>query len=194
MDGGTAMYVNNVVYNPGEYAVHHHEAALVMSLVGNVVRFPSDPANHWLGERRDLPLYSSRGPMPELYLLQNALSSPSRAAYEVASGGDAAAVVDNAPVWRGEVFAMPPETAAAVIPDRAGAFPRHRDAVDLRAANQVRNLTGGYVDSQQDVGGYPEVEENHRPLAAPPALRGDDDQDGVDNLVEWLEGFAVLVE
>jgi hypothetical protein len=76
----------------------------------------------------------------------------------------------------------------------AGARPADRDSVDARLAEQVRARTGGIIKSQEDVGGWPELEQNHRKLTVPENPDADDDGDGYTNLEEWLHGFAADVE
>ena len=76
----------------------------------------------------------------------------------------------------------------------AGARPGDRDAADARVIRQVRERTGGILLSQEDVGGWPELEENRRKLTVPDDPSGDEDGDGYTNLEEWLHGFSAEVE
>ncbi len=113
-------------------------------------------------------------------------------------------------------FVMQPvstATAAAAYEDvlsSAGAFPWNRDAVDRRLVDEVRRQRGRIIDSQNEVGGYPELPEVHRekdwdtdgdgmpnqweaahgldPNAAD--HNGDADSDGYTNLEEYLHTAA----
>jgi hypothetical protein len=76
----------------------------------------------------------------------------------------------------------------------AGARPADRDPVDRRVVKSVRDGTGTIIKSQADVGGWPELAENHRKLTLPDDPNGDDDGDGYTNLEEWLHAFAAEVE
>jgi len=76
----------------------------------------------------------------------------------------------------------------------AGARPADRDPVDGRIVREVRTRTGSIPGSQDDVGGWPELAENHRKLTLPDNPTGDDDGDGYTNLEEWLHAFAADVE
>ncbi len=76
----------------------------------------------------------------------------------------------------------------------AGARPADRDPVDARVVKSVRQQTGTIIGSQDDVGSWPELEENHRPLTLPDNPNGDDDGDGYTNLEEWLHAFAAEAE
>ena len=76
----------------------------------------------------------------------------------------------------------------------AGARPADRDPVDARVVKSVREQTGSIPASQKDVGGWPELKENHHVLALPKDPNKDDDGDGYTNLEEWLHALAAEVE
>ncbi|MFO8013271.1 MAG: hypothetical protein R6X20_08195 [Phycisphaerae bacterium] len=77
---------------------------------------------------------------------------------------------------------------------RAGARPADRGPVDTRLIDEVRTGQGKIIASQADVGGWPDLAENRRPLTLPDKPCADDDGDGYTNLEEWLHGFAAEVE
>jgi len=54
--------------------------------------------------------------------------------------------------------------------------------------------TGSIPASQENVGGWPDLAENHRTLAVPADPCADGDGDGYTNLEKWLHGFAAQVE
>ena len=68
--------------------------------------------------------------------------------------------------------------AYTIVLREVGATLPARDAVDRRVVRQVREGTGRVIDSQQDVGGWPE----YAGVAASP----DEDRDGYTNLEEFL--------
>jgi hypothetical protein len=76
----------------------------------------------------------------------------------------------------------------------AGARPADRDPVDQRIVREARTRTGRIPESQEDVGGWPELAENHRKLTIPKNPNGDDDGDGYTNIEEWLHALAADVE
>jgi len=76
----------------------------------------------------------------------------------------------------------------------AGTRPADRDPVDARIVKDVENGAGKIIASQEDVGGWPELEENRRELTLPENPSADDDGDGYTNLEEWLHAFAAQVE
>ena len=114
----------------------------------------------------------------------------------MADGYRLAAPVDVAPV-----AADPAPSAMIHVLDRAGAFPR--DAADLRVVESVRTRSGGHIDSQEEVGGWPilagqaepDTDGDGMPDAWERANRfdparadgnGDRDGDGLTNIEAWL--------
>ena len=57
----------------------------------------------------------------------------------------------------------------------------HRDAVDTRIVNDVRNGTGTLINTQSEVGGWPELQSANTPL--------DTDYDGIPD--EWETQFGL---
>ncbi len=106
------------------------------------------------------------------------------------------------PVEVAPVAADPAPSAAAAVLARAGAWPR--DAADARVVESVRHRTGGHIDSQAEVGGWPELaagrsepdtDGDGMPDAwerahglNPARADGNDDRngDGMTNLEDWL--------
>jgi hypothetical protein len=101
-----------------------------------------------------------------------------------------------------------PEAAMLAVLQHAGAS-RARDAVDLRIVAGVRDRTGPIIDSQAEVGGWPELEAGtpwtdgdgdgipddwERAQGLDPAIAADGpadrNGDGYSNLEDWLNGLA----
>ena len=114
----------------------------------------------------------------------------------------------SAPVDIAAIAADPAFRAAARILAKAGAS-CPRDTVDSRVAASVERRTGKHIDSQSEVGGWPELasapprpdrdgdgmpdawERKHRLDPADAADgNGDRDRDGFTNLEEWLAEAA----
>ena len=74
-------------------------------------------------------------------------------------------------------LAVPPGQALDNVLDSAGAS-LFRDAVDARVVAQVRSQTGGVIDSQDEVGGWP---------AAPARYRDADYDRDRDGMADWWE-------
>jgi hypothetical protein len=193
MNGGTLQYVNNLVYNPGEYAIHAHDDEIDVTMIGNVLEFPSDSSNRWEGGNGPSEFFTSRTSSAKVFSMENRteLERPILGNYS----DDNPVNEQSRPfVWHGNVLALTPEAMRSSITDGAGAFPRHRDSVDSRLIADINNKRGTYTDSQSDVGGYPYVEENYRALDIPINPQSDDNNNGISNLAEWLKGFLNAIE
>ncbi len=81
-----------------------------------------------------------------------------------------------------------------IVLNKAGARPNDRDSVDKRVVKEVRSRTGHFIDSQSDVGGWPNLLKNYRALIIPSNPHGDSDGDGYTNLEEWLHSYSKQVE
>ncbi len=106
--------------------------------------------------------------------------------------------VDTPPFDIDDFPIVPAADVEELVLTSAGARPADRDEVDIRVVDQVRQRTGGTIDLESDVGGFPFLAENHRDLSSvqgfPEAPFSDDDGDGASNLEEWLNAQARLVE
>jgi pectate lyase len=107
--------------------------------------------------------------------------------------------VDSSPIPLDGVDIMPSGQVEDHVLLHAGARPADRDTVDTRVAQQVRERRGTQIYSETDVGGFPELAENVRPMTSIPGFPGsnphvDDDGDGTTNLEEWLQGQTYIVE
>ena len=71
----------------------------------------------------------------------------------------------------------------------AGMRPWAREVVDTRIVASVRARTGAIIDSQSEVGGFPQYVPRARSLSVPDRPADDDDQDGYTNLEEWIWEF-----
>ena len=68
-----------------------------------------------------------------------------------------------------------------LVLDNAGAIAPRRDAVDIRIIQDVRDKTGGYIDSQDEVGGWPVYARGTAPL--------DSDHDGMSD--DWEKSHGL---
>ena len=185
--GVRGVVANNLIYNPGNRAVHyclvtkewgsHPHVAGQMSLVGNVLRYGPDT-------RDNVPMvsYDGGGPL-ELYADDNQatdLSGKPGPVLAVRRGSeDDLHRLTTPPLWPAGFQPMPAEQVAETVLLNAGARPWDRDEIDRRIVLGVREKTGRIIDSQEQVGGYPAPAPTTRPLEVP--------QEGID---AWLESFC----
>jgi len=104
-------------------------------------------------------------------------------------------------IWIAGYEPMPANQVKDYVLKNVGARPADRDPVDKRIISKVKRGKGkiivtrkDIIASQKDVGGWPNLAENHRKLTMPESPDADDDGDGYTNLEEWLHGYAAEVE
>lgn len=96
-------------------------------------------------------------------------------------------------VWPAGYEPMPAAEVKDYVLANVGARPADRDPVDARIIANVGNRIAHIIASQDDVGGWPDLAENHRALTLPD--NPDEIQpSGYTALEEWLHGFAAEVE
>lgn len=197
--GTATVIVNNVIYNPGQLALHISRFGgknPELSVAGNVMIAGPDTPDA-------LGLISSMGGRPLVYHEHNLAVAGDGSSRDILTRGGKGEVrkwnarirpSKDRPVWAPRVRVMPPQTVPQYVLATAGARPRDRDAADERIVESVRKGRGGVIDSQEDVGGHPDVKPVRRELKLPGAPNGDADGDGYTNLEEWLHAHAAKVE
>lgn len=95
--------------------------------------------------------------------------------------GDPAQVLVDEPFEFAPVRTDPAAVAYERVLERAGAILPKRDAVDQRIINDVKNGTGGIINSQAEAGGWPTLK------SAPPPQ--DSDRDGMPDQWETARGL-----
>lgn len=184
---------NNVIYDTNGYSA---EDPLQMNYVGNYIRRPyrwvfkvGGDATHIFQTGNFLEGAGERN-ADFWQLMENAEPQHQQAvAYQVA-----------------EVQTDTAQHAYEVVLESAGATLPRRDPVDARVVDQVRQGTGKIINSQREVGGWPEYrsaapppdgdrdgmpdawEDTHRLQVSVADHNSDEDGDGYLNLEEYLNG------
>ena len=180
--------VNNYVYNWENMATDLGGGTITYdTIIGNVYKPGPDT------KRNKGPIYvrSTTPSGTELYLEDNSCAYYGSSCLQDLSG----VILHSSPqVWAPGLRALPSSAVEAYIVNNAGARPADRDSVDTRVINDLINGTGFIPYTQADVGGWPDLAENHRQLILPDNPSSDDDGDGYTNLEEWLHAYATAVE
>ena len=154
--GGTqGIVANNYIYNPGSAAIHynlsraewkgHEWVTGKMTVIGNYIEFGKDT-------RKGISTGIFSGPV-ELYWKDNPeLSKP---ATDNLSGSHT--LVDTLLVWLNGFKVVNSSKVKDYVLVNAGARPWDRDETDKRIVQEVKNKTGKIIDSEQEVGGYPQT-------------------------------------
>jgi hypothetical protein len=161
--GARGVFVNNVIFDPGQRAVHYNLWASEwgshpyqtgrLALAGNVLKGGASTdraiAFFMLGGDGDVELYQA----DNLATDRDGRLLPMFGRYRNATGKVIG--IDKAAAMPA---AIEPRAASAVteaVLAHAGARPWDRDTVDRRLVDEVRSGGGRIVDSEADVGGYP---------------------------------------
>jgi hypothetical protein len=183
-----ATIVNNVVYNWGNLPTDvAGQTVTYNTIMGNVYKIGPD------SPRGKGPIYA-RSTTPsgtKLYLEDNHCPFYGEPCLQDDSG---IVIVSSPPAWAPNLTVLPSDQVETYVASNVGARPADRDAVDTRVINEMLNGTGFIPGTEADVGGWPNLAENHRVLNVPSNPSGDDDDDGYTNLEEWLHAFAAEVE
>ena len=162
--------VNNLIYDPGQRAVHYNLIAAEwgehpfevgqIALLGNVMRAgpstPADVALFMLGGSGDVQLFMKDNiavdrigrPLPQTgrYTTSAAAIIPMRAAPALPAG----------------VTLLPAVQVQDAVVANAGARPWDRDEHDWRVIADTIEGRGKVIDSEQEVGGYPTAVPGHQ--------------------------------
>jgi hypothetical protein len=97
--------------------------------------------------------------------------------------GSTVTVLSQKPSWPAGLVARPATHVVDSVLAHAGARPKDRDSVDQRIVTDFKNGSGGFINSQKDVGGYPTATATTRTLTVPAT-----------NIDAWLAGMAAELE
>lgn len=201
---------NNVIYNFGDTATGLTQGNLRINYVGNYIRRgPSSPPKKKpisIGGRSDITFFIR----DNVYDGHPELTADNSRFFNVLEidGKRQVSTVDQ-PFEMPAVTTTSAEAALEAVLATVGASKPTRDSVDARLVQHVRDGTGTIIDSQKDVGGWPELKSGPVPVDSDrdgmpddwetargldPA-RADDactdrDQDGYTNVEEYLNDLA----
>jgi hypothetical protein len=198
---------NNVIYNFGGNASGLTQGKLKINYVGNYLRAGPDSTARTpmtIGPNSDITIHFS-GNVYEGHADFTADNRKFPSAYEI--NGQRQVRLAETPFDVAPVTTVPAAEALELVLANVGAILPQRDAVDARLVGHVRNREGRKIDSQKEVGGWPELKtgpvpadsdndglpdawENAHGLNASDATDTalDADQDGYTNLEEYLNG------
>lgn len=176
----TGVVVNNYMYNLGNAAVQlgyiddewrgdAEPGNPSVAVVGNDLRYGRDSYS-------DLPLVAYQG---DAYLADNRVLSLDGDPMAQVHGD--VRLLAEPPVWPQGLEPLPLDQVEQWVLSRAGARPWDRDAVDQRIVQTARDGTGRIIDSQNEVGGYPEPSPTRHHLDVPADPRA---------VADWLTSFV----
>ncbi len=173
------VIVNNLIYNPGRRAIKFDWPESewqgspkprdpVGSIVGNVLIHGKDT-------KEDVVLVAKKG---DAYMEDNLAFDRSGNPIDLIDG--TIRLLDEKPLWPKGLKAVTADDLIPHILETVGARPWDRDPIDLRIIQDFQKREGRIIDSQDEVGGYPERSMTRRALDVPQQ-----------NVREWLNEFTV---
>ncbi len=195
----TSMFVsNNVIYNWDSIGTRSNDNGnnKYAGILNNVYIRGNDTNPYSPYSSKSQPIKIQCGPNQHIYVNGNMHEGnvPSDPWDIVGIGGNCNPKENSSPLWPSGYEAMSVNQVKNYVLRNAGARPADRDTVDTRIINDVAQGTGSMIDSQNEVGGWPNLAENYRQLTIPNNPNSDNDGDGYTNLEEWLHQYAAEVE
>ena len=167
--GARGMVINNLIYNPGPRAIHYNLIAEEwygrayengrMTLIGNVMRAgpstPQDVAFFMLGGSGDVELYED----DNVAVDRRGEPLPKIGRYTTSKARILAVARPALPVG---VKPLPADQVEESVIANAGARPWDRDPIDARIVADTVEGRGAIIDSEAEVGGYPQYKETRQ--------------------------------
>jgi hypothetical protein len=210
------VFVNNVVYNPGDATMmlfNNDGHTTSNSIVGNVFVAGADTVRNLMPIRLMGP-NDGNGlndvlPGTRIYLHDNkawsTVSDQWDLVHNQSSVATSALKVSSPPTWPAGLNAMPNSgnNVFNSVTTNVGSRPAQRDSVDSRVIADIRSGSGQVINCvandgtsrcSKNAGGWPTAVGPTRSLTLPSNPNGDSDGDGYTNLEEWLHSMAADVE
>lgn len=193
----SVVILNNTIYNSGHEAIHAQDTFdrldrnTKATVVGNHLK--SGPDTLALPSQ---PRWAFRNIMnggdPEIWRLhhaRNTVDDSSEDSFSNSPERTQPTILASPPVWSDDLVEMTAEDRYEHSLYGVGARPWDRDSVDNRVILAYASGTGGFINSQDEVGGYPTVCENSHTLAPPMDVLGDENLNDTADGIEWLNQF-----
>ncbi len=178
----SAVVLNNVMYNAGPFFTYFSDSYAsgpsYASIVGNVfIKGPNTSST-----AQAVFTLSNVDAGTRVFLSDNR--------YSGTIFDNEPLTVSSPPIWHSSLTARAGDTVETSVLANAGARPTDRDSVDARIVHEVMTRTGRILNSQRQVGGWPNLAKNYRIFNLPTNPNGDDDGNGYTNIEELLHSMA----
>lgn len=191
--GNVVEFLNNFVYGFGKKATHldsnlKMEGAARIDVIGNVYRRTADSRCHDPVILISKTFFDSQPPS-QVHLADNAEIAPISADCSPPDKTDAdvAGRLSAAPLATVASWSLAPaDSLYPSILDRVGSHPADRNPIDARILKGIRDGTARLIDSERDVGGWPEIEPASRRADLPFDHARINDEKDIQVLAAWL--------
>ncbi len=197
-DSTNVIIANNYLYNPGVGSKSKiyfgttgvNNVAMSASVVGNV--FSANPDEYY-----DNMVYVENGSATNFNLFVDDNLGPLGTSDDwavVMGRTDSSIRETSAPISVPGLTYLSSSKVKDYVFVNAGARPADRDDVDKRVISNMKSNSGKIINSQNEVGGWPNLAQNYRQFIIPQNPNNDDDNNGYTNLEELLHTYAAQVE
>ncbi len=178
--GSYGVVINNLIYNPSTQAIaldydlseyegsSHDPEPPRLSIIGNVLLAGKDTPFY-------LAMISGFG---EAYIHDNKAYKRNENNMDITK--KSVTVVSEMPVIIEDYEILPVDLVENFIIENVGARPWDRDEIDERIVRSVSNGSGHIINSQNDIGGYPDYVSTYRELSIPET-----------DTLGWLQSFIL---
>lgn len=194
----SAVVVNNLIYNPGQSALRtlwplmeyeaHPDTLQPSDLVavGNVLwHGPDTPSK--------MPMFQIGAGEARVYMRDNVVQTEAGDLKPTVSTPEPTYLTAPS-VWSDDLTVLPTAAVPEHVLTCAGAWAGVRDAIDQRIIDEAVSRTGRIIDSQDEVGGYPQLAPTRHTLTLPDDPHAVVEEGGYTNLEVWLHERAAEVE
>lgn len=170
--GARGQVINNLIYNPGQRAIHYNLIAEEwlghpyskgeMVVRGNVMRAgrSTEPlAFLMIGGSGDLDVYAQ-----DNLIVDRVGNASIQETGRYTTAPVKLNRLNTAPALPFGVTVLPSAKVQDAVIETAGATPWNRDLIDRRIVADVIEGRGEIIDSQEQVGGYPQYKEARKPF------------------------------
>ncbi len=198
--GSSIHVINNGIYNAHAENIHpvdSGKAPILGSFIGNYAipgKNSHKNANWAIEIETSSMLQSSSFFIDDNYCKNYNSEDPLASVRNLTGLSENSIFTLNPPVPISKMNIISSKNIMAYLLGNVGARPNDRDSVDIRVLKDFKDSTGGWINSQKDVGGWPILNTINRKLSLPPNPNLDDDNDGYSNLEEWIYNFTKTVE
>jgi hypothetical protein len=189
-----SLFVNNLIYNWGNAAGSYGSdyGPITASIVGNVYIKGTNSKSIPVIIKSEIQEGS------QMYVNDNEADERTEDPWSIVSFESFRNIkVNTPPIWLNSLVPLDSREVSEYVLEGGGARPADRDSVDDRIISDVVHQTGKIIDTQDEVGGWPNTPGEiiqQRPLSIPAAPNSDADNDGYTNFEEWLHEFSAAVE
>jgi hypothetical protein len=194
VSGSEVLFANNVVYNYGIYASHigpnvgagNPDDPGVADFIGNAYFKGVDGWEDYMVEAHKGDFDKNNAPANGKAYMEDNIGLDRVTGSALIQHDEYVTILNESGVMPDSYQPYAAYDNIELVLKRAGARPRERSETDARIVQTLIDGTGSIIDSQQEVGGYPELDSTARVLVNIPST--------LPERKEWLDSISATLE